>query len=98
MTVNELKNILADKLQSEGTYFTKKHIHAAKTKTGFKVVIEDYDHIPFTIHLEEDEDFGKCVFVQTPFEEGCIIFRYSKKEYPLYEAILSLGYYIGTRF
>ena len=98
MTTNELKNILADKLQSEGTYFTKKHIHATKTKAGFKVVIEDYEHIPFTIHLEEDDYFGKCVFVQTPFEEDCIIFRYSKKEYPLFEAILGLGYYIGTRF
>lgn len=98
MTTNELKSILADKLQSEGTYFTKKHIHAAKTKTGFKVVIEDYEHIPFMINMEEDDYFGKCVFVQTQFDTECITFRYSKKEYPLHEAILSLGYYIGTRF
>ena len=101
MTINELKSILADKLQSEGTYFTKKHIHATKTKSGFKVVIEDYEHIPFTIHMEEDDYFGKCVFVQIPggYEDNsCISFRYSKKEFPLHEAILSLGYYIGTRF
>ena len=98
MTINELKSILADKLQSEGTYFTKKDILASRTKTGFKVVIKDYEHIPFTITLEEDDYFGKCVFVQNPFDEECIIFRYSKNEYPLFEAILSLGYYIGTRF
>jgi hypothetical protein len=101
MTTKELKDILADKLKSEGTYFTKKHIHATKTKTGFKVIIDDYEHIPFTIHMEEDDYFGKCVFVQTPYDceaEECIAFRYSKNEYPLYEAILCLGYYIGTRF
>ena len=98
MTTNELKEILADKLMSEGTYFTKSHITARKTKDGFKVVIEDYEHIPFNIHMEEDDYFGKCVFVQTPFDEDCIIFRYSKSEYPLCESILSLGYYIGSRF
>ena len=98
MTTNELKDILAGKLQSEGTYFTKKDIIARKTKNGFKVVIKDYEHIPFTITLEEDDYFGQCVFVQTPFDEECISFRYSKRGYPLFESILSLGYYIGTRF
>lgn len=98
MTTNELKDILATKLREEGTYFTKKHIKAQKTKTGFKVVIEDYEHIPFTIHMEEDDYFGKCVFVQTPFYEEPITFRHSKNEYPLFESILSLGYYIGSRF
>lgn len=98
MTTNELKDILASKLKDEGTYFTKKHIKAQKTKNGFKVIIEDYEHIPFLINMEEDDYFGKCVFIQTPFEEECISFRYSKHEYPLFESILYLGYYIGSRF
>lgn len=98
MTTNELKEILAFKLREEGTYFTKKHIHARKTKTGFKVVIEDYEHIPFNINIEEDDYFGKCVFIQSPYETEVISFRYSKKEYPLFESILYLGYYIGSRF
>lgn len=98
MTTNELKDILAQKLHEEGTYFTKSHIKATKTKNGFKVVIEDYEHIPFAIHMTEDDYFGKVVYVTTPFEESSITFRCSKKEYPLFEAILSLGYYIGSRF
>ena len=69
-----------------------------KTAHGFKIVIKDYEHIPFSVHLEEDDYFGYCVFVRTTFDEDCDIFRSSKKAYPLEEAILSLGYYIGTRF
>ena len=98
MTTNELKDILAGKLAAEGTYFTKDDIKATKKGNGFKVVIADYEHIPFAIHMEEDDYFGKIVYVTTPFEEDAITFRCSKKEYPLFEAILSLGYYIGTRF
>lgn len=98
MTTNELKDILAQKLHEEGTYFTKADIKAQKTKTGFKVVIADYEHIPFTIHMEEDDYFGKCVFITTPFYQDSITFKYSKKEYPLFEALLSLGYHIGNCF
>lgn len=98
MTTKEMKEILASKLREEGTYFTKSDISIRKTSNGYKVVIKDYEHIPFTITLEEDDYFGQCVFVQTPFEEECISFRYSKRGYPLFESILSLGYYIGTRF
>ena len=98
MTTNELKDLLASKLREERTYFTRQHISATKGKNHFKVVIEDYEHIPFYLNMEEDDYFGKCVFVQTPFDDECIAFHYSKKEYPLHDAILSLGYYIGSRF
>jgi len=96
MTTNEIKEILASKLHDEGCYFTKSDISVRKTSTGYKIVIKDYEHIPFKVTLEEDEYFGKCVFVRT--DDETVTFRYSKKDYPMYEAMLSLGYYIGTRF
>lgn len=98
MTTNEMKDILATKLQEEGTYFTKSDISITQSTKGYKVVIKDYEHIPFAIHLTDDDYLGHCVYVTTPFEEDAITFRCSKREYPLFEAILSLGYYIGTRF
>lgn len=98
MTTNELKEILANKLQAEGTYFTKSDISARKTKTGFRVVIKDYEHIPFAINLEEDDYFGLCVWVQDAFEGKVIHFSHSKKSYPIEEAVIYLGYYIGNRF
>lgn len=98
MTTNELKDILAKKLHEEGTYFTKADIKATKKGNVFKVVIADYEHIPFAIHMTEDDYLGKIVYITTPFEEDAITFRCSKKEHPLFEAILSLGYYIGSRF
>ena len=98
MTTNEMKDILASKLRDEGTYFTKSDISIRKTSKGYKVVIKDYEHIPFTITLADDDFFGCCVLIRTPFDEDCVTFRYSKKGYPLFEALLSLGYYIGTRF
>ena len=97
MTTNELKEILANKLQAEGTYFTKSDISARKTKTGFRVVIKDYEHIPFKITLEYDEIFGCCVWVHRE-ENICVHFTWSKKSYPIEEAIIYLGYYIGSRF
>ena len=98
MTTNEIKQALADKLKAEGTYFTKKDITCRKTKTGYKVVIKDYEHIPFTITLEEDDYFDYCVIITTPFEEDCISFANATYDYPIWTSILSLGYYIATRF
>ena len=97
MTTIELKEILANKLQAEGTYFKKSDITARKTSTGFRVVIKDYEHIPFRIVLEEDEFFGYGVWV---YREGEYAVHYacSKKSYPIEEAIIYLGYYIGSRF
>lgn len=98
MTITEIKNTLADKLHDEGTYFQKSDISVRSTKTGYTIVIKDYEHIPFTVHMEEDEDLGKCVYIQTPFEDDCIVFNYATYDFPLWTSILQLGYYIGTRF
>ena len=95
---NEIKDVLSQKLKDEGTYFRKSDIRCKQTKTGYQIVIKDYDHIPFTLTFEEDDYFGKCIFIRTPFDEDCIIFKYGKTEYPLYTSMLSLGYYIATRF
>ena len=98
MTTNEIKTTLADKLQSEGTYFRKSDISVKSTKTGYRIVIKDYEHIPFTVTLEEDDYFGKCVYINTPFDEDCVVFNSATNDYPLWTSILSLGYYIGSRF
>lgn len=94
----EIVDVLAQKLKDEGTYFRKSDIRCYKTKTGFDIIIKDYEHIPFHLTMEEDDYFGKCVFIRTPFDEDCAIFKYGKTEFPIYTATLSLGYYIGTRF
>ena len=98
MTANEIKNTLAEKLQNEGTYFQKSDISVTATKTGYRIIIKDYEHIPFTVTLDDDDYFGKCVFITTPFDEDCIIFNSATHDYPIWTSILSLGYYIGSRF
>lgn len=99
MTINEMKQILADKLQSEGTYFTKSDISIRKASTGYRITIKDYEHIPFRVTFEEDSYFGKCVWIHTAAGElEDIVFTYSKKDYPLESALLQLGYYIGNCF
>ena len=98
MTTNEIKATLAEKLHDEGTYFTKSDISVKSTKTGYRIVIKDYEHIPFTVTLEEDDYFGKCVYINTPFDEDCIVFNSATNDYPIWTSILSLGYYIANRF
>lgn len=99
MKTTEMKEILFQKLQDEGCYFTKSDISITTTKEGYKVVIKDYEHIPFTITTEEDTDyFGYIVYIRDEFEERNIIFVDSKKEYDFKTALVRLGYYIGTRF
>lgn len=99
MTTNEMKDILASKLKSEGTYFTKSDISIRSIKNGYRIVIKDYEHIPFTIYMEEDDYFGYCVYIRGMQDEyDDLVFTYSKSGYPLEEALLNLGYYIATRF
>lgn len=99
MTTNEMKDILAAKLKSEGTYFTKSHISIRSIKNGYRIVIKDYEHCPFTIYMEEDDIFGYCIFIRGMDDYyDDLYFTYSKYRYPIEEALLNLGYYIGTRF
>ena len=99
MTTNEMKTILADKLKAEGTYFTKSHISIRKAGIGYQITIEDYEHIPFRMTFEEDSYFGKCVWIHTADGEmEDVVFTYSKRDYPIENALLQLGYYIGNHF
>lgn len=96
MTTAEAKNILADKLKAENCYFTKQDISIRKQGEVYKIIIADYEHIPFTLKTEYDDYFGFCVMVNANDEN--IIFIDSKKDYDFKTALIELGYYIGTRF
>ena len=96
MTTQEMKNVLFDKLQAENTYFSKSDISIRKQGNGYKIIIKDYEHIPFKMTLETDDYFGFCVLVYA--DDYNIIFVDSKKSYDIEHALLQLGYYIGTRF
>lgn len=97
MTTAEMKNILANKLKDEDTYFTKSHISIRKHGEEYKIVIKDYEHIPFTMKFEYDDYFGFCVWVTNDSFKN-IVFVESKKDYDIETALIRLGYYIGTRF
>ena len=91
-----MKQILFDKLQSENCYFSKSDISIRKQGNSYKIVIKDYEHIPFTMKTEIDDYFGFCIMVYANNYD--IIFVDSKKNYNFESALLQLGYYIGTRF
>jgi hypothetical protein len=93
-----MKDIIAAKLKDEGTYFTKSHISIKTITNGYRITIKDYEHIPFKVILEKDDYFGYEVWVKEELDNQFIIFKTSKKEYPIFETLLSLGYYIGTHF
>lgn len=98
MSVKEMKKLLASKLHEEGTYFTERDISMKKISKGYRIVIKDYEHIPFDLEMEEDEEFGFLTTVYTDWEGDYIFFDESKISYDPFHAILNLGYYIGTRF
>lgn len=98
MNTKEIKELLAQKLHDEGTYFTKSDIKMTKVKNGYKIIIKDYEHIPFILKTEQDEYFGFLTTIYRDDEETYIYFDDSKREYDLFHAILYLGYYIGSRF
>ena len=97
MKVSEMKQILADKLKAENTYFTKSNISIRKNGEKYKIVIKDYEHLPFTMSFEYDDYFGYTVWVCNDSFKN-IVFVDSKKEYDIKSALIELGYYIGTRF
>ncbi len=95
MTINEMKELLASKLKDEGTYFTKKHINISKIKNGYKIVIEDYEHVPFKLIMEHEDD---CYTTYAYCDGECVYFYDSKYRFYDWEAIMNIGYYIGTHF
>lgn len=96
MTTKEMKDILATKLHDEGCYFTKSDISIRKSGNNYKIIIKDYEHMPFTVKFETDDYFGFCVLVYA--DKYNIIFVDSKRKYDIETALIRLGYYIGTRF
>lgn len=99
MTTAEMKKILAKKLKDENTYFTAADISIKKSGERYRIVIKDYEHIPFEMYFTDDDDyFGFEVWVKNCFEDENIIYTNSKKEYKIKNALIQLGYYIGTRF
>lgn len=97
MTTSEMKEILAKKLKDEGTYFTTSYISIRKQGEAYKIVIKDYEHLPFKMSLEYDDYFGYTVWICNDSFKN-IVFVDSKKEYDIKTALIELGYYIGTRF
>lgn len=97
MTIAQMKQILTDKLKAENCYFTEKDITIEKSGNRYKVIIADYEHIPFEITTEAPDDFfGYMVYVWQG--KKIIADIESKKDYDLKTALIELGYYIGTRF
>lgn len=112
MTNKEMKNVLVSKFKDENCNFSMKDISIVKMsekitddfnnevercQTGFIMTIKDYEHIPFTMVLEEDEYFGFIVMIENDFDDYTI-FVDCKKEYDIERALIQLGYYIATRF
>lgn len=97
MNAIEMKAILADKLKAENTYFAKSHISIRKNGESYKIIIKDYEHLPFTMTFEYDDYFGYTVWIHNDSFKN-IVFVDSKKEYDIKSALIELGYYIGTRF
>lgn len=96
-TVRQMKNLLARKLAAEGTYFTSEHIIIDEvTPESCRITIRDYEHIPFNLALIFDDIMGYEVWITCCGDNIC--YEYSTKYYPIRDAIMELGYYIGTRF
>lgn len=97
MTTAEMKEILANKLHEENTYFTKSDISIKKQGKAYKIVIKDYEHIPFKMSFDYDDYFGYMVMIANDSFK-IIAYVDSKKDYDIESALIQLGYYIGTRF
>ena len=98
LKTNEMKNILYCKLQDESCYFTKKDISIKKVKDSYIILIKDYEHITFEMKFEYDEYFGYLVSIKDLLYNEYVAFCDSKYDYNCKDALLQLGYYIGTRF
>ena len=94
MTTKEMKEVLYQKIKDEGCSFKKSDIKINKAKNGYKVQVEDF--MPIKLILTKDDYFGYMVMAEDEFED--IYFGNSKIDYPLHEAMVYIGYYVGTRY
>jgi hypothetical protein len=94
-----LKDLLVEKLEAENCYFTKKDISISSVNNKHKIVVKDYEFCPFEVTYDNDEFFEHCVTVWNK-ETNTIIHMAEGNSWEdsQREAMLYLGYYIGTRF
>ena len=99
MTINEIKNILAQKFEDEGCSFTRKDISIKRigNRDHFQIVVADYTHCMIEVWTEVDDYFGNCIWVKYWFEEESELFD-SKTEWKWERAIKYIGYYVANRF
>lgn len=92
MNTTELKQLLFNKLQSEQTTFKKSDIHISKTNENkYTITLKDFEPINFKLNVSiEDVTISK--YYNNEFCELVTLADNTN------EAILYLGYYIGTRF
>lgn len=108
MTTNEIKWTLFKKLQDEETYFSLSDISVRKSprKTEDEIVryeirIKEYEHIRFFLSACTDVFEGYFALV-TRYTfgqyDGIVTMLDGRQEPPVREALIDLGYHIGTRF
>ena len=73
-------------------------IKCKKCGNDYRIVIKDYEHIPFVMSFDFDDYFGYTVWIKDMSENRYIISVDSSKDYDIKTALIRLGYYIGTRF
>lgn len=106
MTTKDIKEALMYKLIDEGwTGNVEGRISVRKEKDATWITIKDYEHISYKMTQEQDDYFGKIVQIYEywktdgKLEQGdCIAFVDSKHDYRIDQALLQLGYHIGTTF
>ena len=96
MTTNDMKTVLFNKLCDENCNFAKSDISIREHNNNYKIIIKDYEHLPFLMSFDNDDYFGYIVYIYC--YDDCIVFVDSKKEFDIKTALIQLGYYIGTRF
>jgi len=101
MKASEIKEILEQKFIDERCGFRKKDIKV----NGNNIQIKDYEHIQFEIEFEDDDYFGRCCYIIEKFvgdnDRNIIVFEDSKRKTDdelLTHALITLGYYIASRF
>lgn len=97
MKTSEMKDILYKKLCDEGTNFEKSNISIKKVGNSHKIVMKGYENIPFSVKTEYDDGMPEFI-VWVSCNKSIIVYCDSMKDYPFADAMIELGYYIGTRF
>ncbi len=98
MSIKEMKDILYQKLKDENCCFKKDDISIASENGVTTIFIKDYEHIPFEITEEKDDVFGYVLWVKELCDGEVIEMIDSSKGYLYRDALITIGYYIGTRF